>query len=125
MEFNNLNYVEQKMNKLEKIESKYLKSDVPDFKPGDKVKVKIKISEENKDRIQSFEGIVIKRQGSGINKTFTVRKISFSIGVERTFLLNSPVIQSIRKINSGIVRRAKLYYLRDRIGKKAKIKFKK
>jgi len=113
------------MNKLEKIESKYLKSDVPDFRPGDKVKVKIKISEENKDRIQSFEGIVIKRQGSGINETFTVRKISFSIGVERTFLLNSPVIQSIRKINSGIVRRAKLYYLRDRIGKKAKIKFKK
>ncbi len=125
MEFNNLNYVEQRMNKLEKIESKYLKSDVPDFKPGDKVKVKIKISEENKDRIQSFEGIVIKRQGSGINETFTVRKISFNIGVERTFLLNSPVIQSIRKINSGIVRRAKLYYLRDRIGKKAKIKFKK
>jgi len=125
MEFNNLNYVEQKMNKLEKIESKYLKSDVPDFKPGDKVKVEIKISEENKDRIQSFEGVVIKRQGSGINKTFTVRKISFSIGVERTFLLNSPVIQSIRKMNSGIVRRAKLYYLRDRIGKKAKIKYKK
>lgn len=125
MEFNNLNYVEQRMNKLEKIESKYLKSDVPDFKPGDKVKVKVKISEENKDRIQSFEGIVIKRQGSGINETFTVRKISFNIGVERTFLLNSPVIQSIRKINSGIVRRAKLYYLRDRIGKKAKIKFKK
>ena len=125
MEFNNLNYVEQRMNKLEKIESKYLKSDVPDFKPGDKVKIKVKISEENKDRIQSFEGIVIKRQGSGINETFTVRKISFNIGVERTFLLNSPVIQSIRKINSGIVRRAKLYYLRDRIGKKAKIKFKK
>lgn len=111
------------MNKLDKIESKYLKTDLPEFKPGDKVKVKIKISEENKDRIQTFEGIVLKMQGGGINKTFTVRKISFNnVGVERTFLLHSPVVQSIERVNEGIVRRAKLYYLRDRVGKKARIK---
>lgn len=114
------------MNKLDKVESKYLKTDIPEFKSGDKLRVKIKISEENKDRIQTFEGIVIKTQGSGVNKTFTVRKISFnSVGVERTFLIHSPVIQSIERINEGIVRRSKLYYLRDRVGKKARIKVKK
>ncbi len=113
------------MNKLDKIESKYLKTDLPEFNSGNKVRVKIKISEENKDRIQIFEGIIIKIRGSGINKTFTVRKISFNnVGVERTFLLNSPVIQSIEKIGEGIVRRAKLYYLRDKVGKKSKIRFK-
>ena len=113
------------MNKLDKIESKYLKSDLPQFRPGDKVKVKIKISEENKDRTQTFEGIVLKMQGGGINKTFTVRKISFNnVGVERTFLLHSPVVQSIERISEGIVRRAKLYYLRDRVGKKARVKTK-
>ncbi|HEY4695327.1 MAG TPA: 50S ribosomal protein L19 [Candidatus Hydromicrobium sp.] len=113
------------MNKLDKIQSKYIKTDIPEFSPGDKIKVKIKISEENKDRIQIFEGIVIGIKGSGINKTFTVRKISFNnVGVERTFLLNSPVIQSIERIGEGLVRRAKLYYLRDTIGKKSKIKFK-
>jgi len=113
------------MKKLDKIESKYLKTDIPEFNPGDKVRVKIKISEENKDRIQIFEGIVIKIKGSGINKTFTVRKISFNnVGVERTFLLNSPVIQSIERVNQGIVRKAKLYYLRDKVGKKSKVKFK-
>lgn len=113
------------MNILDKIENKYIKTDVPEFKSGDRVKVNLKIKEENKERIQTFEGIVIKIQGSGINKTFTVRKISFNIGVERTFLINSPMIQSIVKINTGIVRRAKLYYLRKKIGKKAKIEFKK
>ncbi len=113
------------MNTLDRIENKYLKSDLPQFKPGDKVKVKIRISEENKDRIQTFEGIVLKMQGAGINKTFTVRKISFNnVGVERTFLMHSPVVQSIERINEGIVRRAKLYYLRDRVGKKARIKTK-
>ncbi len=110
------------MNNLEKIESKYYKADVPDFKPGDKVKVNIRISEENKERIQTFMGIVIKRQGGGLNETFTVRKISFNIGVERTFLVNSPRIHSIEKVNMGVVRRAKLYYLRDKIGKKARVK---
>jgi large subunit ribosomal protein L19 len=113
------------MNILDKVENKYLKSDVPEFKAGDKVKVNLKIREENKERIQSFEGIVIKIQGSGINKTFTVRKISFNVGVERTFLLNSPMIQSINKLNTGIVRRAKLYYLRKKIGKKSKVEFEK
>ena len=113
------------MNKLDKIESKYIKTDIPQFGPGDKIKVKIKISEENKDRSQTFEGTVIAIKGSGISKTFTVRKISFNnIGVERTFLLNSPVIQSIERVGEGLVRRAKLYYLRDTIGKKSKIKFK-
>lgn len=113
------------MNKLDKIESKYVKTDMPEFGPGDKVKVRIKISEENKDRIQVLEGIVIGIKGSGIGKTFTVRKISFNnIGVERTFLINSPIIQSIEKVSEGLSRRAKLYYLRDKIGKKSKIKFK-
>lgn len=113
------------MNKIDKIENKFLKTDLPVFKPGDKVRVKIKISEENKDRVQTYEGIVIKTQGSGINKTFTVRKISFNnVGVERTFLLHSPMIQSLERINEGIVRRSKLYYLRDRIGKKARVKTK-
>jgi large subunit ribosomal protein L19 len=111
------------MKTLEKIENKYLKSEIPNFKPGDKIKVNIKISEENKDRIQSFEGIVIKTHGFGINKTFTVRKISFNVGVERTFLIHSPVIQSISKINTGIIRRSKLYYLRKKIGKKSKVEF--
>lgn len=113
------------MNKLDKIENKYLKSDIPDFKAGDRVKVKIKISEENKDRIQVLDGITIRVKGSGINRTFTVRKISFNgVGVERTFLINSPVIQSIEKVGEGLVRRSRLYYLRDKIGKKSKIKFK-
>lgn len=113
------------MNVLDKIENKYLKTDLPDFKPGDKVKVNIRISEENKERIQAFEGIVIKIQGKGINKTFTVRKVSFNIGVERTFLMNSPSIQSITKVNTGLVRRAKLYYLRKKVGKKSRIEFEK
>lgn len=113
------------MNRLDNVEKKYFKEDIPDFKPGDKVKINLKISEENKNRIQIFEGIVIKKQGSGINETFTVRKKSFNVGVERTFLLHSPNIQSIEKIGIGLVKRSKLYYLRDKIGKKAKIKFKK
>ena len=113
------------MNILDKVENKYIKNDIPEFKAGDKVRVNLKIKEENKERIQSFEGIVIKMQGSGVNRTFTVRKISFNVGVERTFLLNSPMIQSIEKLNTGIVRRAKLYYLRKKIGKKAKIEFEK
>jgi large subunit ribosomal protein L19 len=113
------------MNVLEKVENKYIKTDIPDFKAGDKVKVNIKIREENKERIQTFEGIVIKIQGTGINKTFTVRKISFSVGVERTFLINSPMIASITKLNTGIVRRSKLYYLRKKIGKKSKVEFEK
>jgi large subunit ribosomal protein L19 len=114
------------MNKIDKIENKFLKTDLPVFKSGDKVRVKIKISEENKDRVQAYEGIVLKTQGSGINKTFTVRKISFNnVGVERTFLLHSPMIQSLERISEGIVRRSKLYYLRDRVGKKARVKTKK
>ena len=112
------------MNKLSKIESKYLKEDIPDFKPGDTVRVNVRIREENKERTQSFEGIVIKRQGSGIGENFIVRKISFNVGVERTFFTNSPIIKSIEKVNTGIVRRSKLYYLRDKVGKKARVKYK-
>ncbi|MBC7333081.1 MAG: 50S ribosomal protein L19 [Actinobacteria bacterium] len=112
------------MNKLSSIENKYLRTDIPDFKAGDRVRVNIKISEENKERIQAFEGIVIRRSGQGIGETFTVRKISFNVGVERTFPVHSPVIHSIEKLDSGDVRRAKLYYLRDLVGKKAKVKFK-
>lgn len=112
------------MNKLESVGNKYLRTDIPDLRPGDKVRVNIIISEENKERIQTFEGIVIKRSGSGISETFTVRKVSFNVGVERTFPINSPVIHSIEKIGIGDVRRAKLYYLRNQIGKKSKIKFK-
>jgi large subunit ribosomal protein L19 len=112
------------MSNLEKIESKYFRNDIPNFKPGDRVKVNIRIKEENKERIQSFEGIVISRQNGGLNETFTVRKLSFNIGVERTFLIHSPMISSIEKINTGIVRRAKLYYLRDKVGKKSKVKVK-
>src|SRR5665647_502234 len=115
----------EKWRKEKSLESTYLKTDNPEFKAGDKVKVNLKIKEETKERIQSFEGIVIKMQGGGINKTFTVRKISFNVGVERTFLLHSPMIASITKINSGIVRRAKLYYIRKKIGKKSKIEFEK
>ncbi len=114
------------MNTLDKLENKYIKTDLPGFRPGDKIRVHIKISEESKDRVQVFDGIVIKKQGSGINQTFTVRKISFNnVGVERTFLLHSPIIQSITMLQEGRVRRAKLYYLRDKIGKKSKVKNKK
>lgn len=110
------------MNSLEKVENKYLRTDIPEFKPGDKVRVNTRIKEENKERLQPLEGIVIRRSGSGVNQTFTVRKISFNVGVERTFLVHSPIIQSIKRINIGDVRRAKLYYLRDKIGKKSKVK---
>jgi len=113
------------MKVLDKVENKYIKTDLPEFKAGDRVKVDIRISEENKERVQTFEGIVIKIQGNGISKTFTVRKISFNVGVERTFLINSPVIQAIKKVNTGLVRRSKLYYLRNKIGKKAKVEFEK
>ena len=113
------------MRVLDKVENKYIKTDLPDFKAGDRVKVDIRISEENKERVQTFEGIIIKIQGSGINKTFTVRKVSFNVGVERTFLINSPVVQSIKKVKTGLVRRSKLYYLRKKVGKKAKVEFEK
>lgn len=96
--------------------------EVPEFGPGDTVKVHVRVVEGNKERVQVFEGAVTRRQGGGIRETFTVRKVSYSVGVERTFPLHSPIIAKIEVAQRGDVRRAKLYYLRDRTGKSAKIK---
>lgn len=110
------------MDIIRDIESEYLRKDLPEFRIGDTVKVGIKIKEGNRERIQIFEGTVIKRQNGGSRETFTVRRISYGVGVEKTFPLNSPLIQSITVVRTGKARRAKLYYLRDRIGKAAKVK---
>ena len=99
-----------------------LRDDVPDFSPGDTLKVHVKVIEGSRSRTQVFEGVVIRRQGGGVRETFTVRKVSFGVGVERTFPVHSPVIDRIEPVTRGDVRRAKLYYLRDRIGKAAKVK---
>ena len=99
-----------------------LRDDIPAFASGDTVKVHVRVVEGNRQRIQVFEGVVLRRQGSGIRETFTVRKLSFSVGVERTFPVHSPVIEKIEVMTQGDVRRAKLYYLRDRVGKRAKVK---
>ena len=110
------------MNKVDIVEQSRLRDDIPDFRPGDTVKVNVRVVEGTRSRIQVFEGVVIARKGGGIRETFTVRKISFGVGVERTFPLHSPVIESIEVARRGKVRRAKLYYLRDRVGKAARIK---
>lgn len=112
------------MNQLiiRSIEERYKRSDIPDFKPGDTIKVHVKVKEGDKERIQVFEGIVIARRGGGLRETFTVRKISFGVGVERVFPLHSPVIEKIEVVRRGDVRRAKLYYLRGKKGKEAKVK---
>ena len=107
---------------INEITAEYLKSDVPAFRPGDTVKVHVKIIEGTTHRIQTFEGLVIKRQGSGISETFTVRKISYGVGVERTFPVNAPVIDRIEVVRRGIVRRAKLHYIRTLSAKAARIK---
>ncbi len=104
---------------LDKIQSEHLKKEVPSFNVGDTVKVHTKVIEGGKERIQAFQGIVLARRGSGINASFTVRKISYGEGVERVFPLHSPAIDRVEILNEGRVRRAKLYYLRDRIGKSA------
>ncbi|MCZ7530665.1 MAG: 50S ribosomal protein L19 [Acidimicrobiia bacterium] len=98
------------------------RDDIPDFAPGDTVKVNVRVVEGGRERIQLFQGVVISRKGSGVRETFTVRKLSFGVGVERTFPVHSPVIAGIEVATRGDVRRAKLYYLRDRIGKAAKIR---
>ncbi len=98
------------------------RDDIPDFAPGDTVKVNVRVVEGGRERIQLFQGVVISRKGSGVRETFTVRKLSFGVGVERTFPVHSPVIADIEVATRGDVRRAKLYYLRDRIGKAAKIR---
>ena len=110
------------MNTLDFVDAASLKSDIPDFRPGDTVKVHVKVVEGNRSRIQVFQGVVIRRQGGGIRETFTVRKVSFGVGVERTFPVHTPVVEKIELVTRGDVRRAKLYYLRDLRGKKAKIK---
>jgi len=110
------------MHVLDDIDAASLKRDVPDFRPGDTVKVHVNIVEGNRSRIQVFQGVVIARSGEGIRETFTVRKVSFQVGVERTFPVHSPSIDHIELVTRGDVRRAKLYYLRGLRGKKAKIK---
>ena len=107
---------------VEQITKKQLKSDIPVFKAGDTLKVYVKIKEGNKYRIQLFEGVCIARQGKGIAETFTVRKISNGCGVEKTWALHSPNVEKVEVVRAGKVRRAKLFYLRDRVGKKAKVK---
>ena len=110
------------MNPTDLVDRANLRDDVPDFAPGDTVKVHVRVVEGTRERIQVFQGHVIRRQGSGARETFTVRKLSFGVGVERTFPVHSPVIQKIETVTIGDVRRAKLYYLRDLRGKAAKIK---
>lgn len=110
------------MNKVDVVEKSRLRDDIPEFWPGDTVKVHVRVVEGTRSRIQVFEGVVIARKGGGLRETFTVRKVSFGVGVERTFPLHSPVIDKIEVSRRGAVRRAKLYYLRDRVGKKARIK---
>jgi large subunit ribosomal protein L19 len=110
------------MNPTDLVDRANLRDDVPDFAPGDTVKVHVRVVEGTRERIQVFQGHVIRRQGSGARETFTVRKLSFGVGVERTFPVHSPVIQKIESVTIGDVRRAKLYYLRDLRGKAAKIK---
>lgn len=112
------------MNKLDFIDEKSLRDDIPDFRPGDTVEVRVKVIEGVKERIQTFKGVVIRRQGGSIRETFTVRKVSFGVGVERTFPVHSPNIAKIEVVQQGAVRRAKLYYLRGLQGKAAKIKVK-
>ena len=110
------------MQTLDALDSGSLRTDVPAFGPGDTLKVHVRVVEGNRSRVQIFQGVVIRVHGSGIGRTFTVRKVSFGVGVERTFPLNSPIFEQIEVVTRGDVRRAKLYYLRNLRGKKAKIK---
>ena len=110
------------MNPTDLVDRSSLRDDVPAFAPGDTVKVHVRVVEGNRERTQVFQGVVIRRQGSGLHETFTVRKVSFGVGVERTFPVHSPTLAKVEIATRGDVRRAKLYYLRDRIGKAAKVK---
>ncbi len=110
------------MDIIKSIESQHLKQELPKFNIGDTVKVSVKVKEGNRERIQIFEGTVIQKRGGGVNETFTVRRISYGVGVERSFLIHSPKIEGVQVVRRGKVRRAKLYYLRDRVGKAAKVK---
>lgn len=110
------------MHNLDAINAGSMRTDIPDFRPGDTVKVHVKVIEGNRSRVQIFQGAVIARSGAGVSETFTVRKVSFGVGVERTFPLHTPIVEKIEVVSRGDVRRAKLYYLRDRRGKAAKIR---
>ena len=110
------------MDIIKSIEHEQLKNKIPELKIGDTVRVHQKIKEGNRERIQVFEGIIIKKQGGGVNATFTVRKIAYGVGVEKTFLVHSPMVEKVELVRVGKARRAKLYYLRDRVGKAAKTK---
>lgn len=107
---------------LRAIEAEQMRNDLPEFHVGDTVKLHVKVKEGNRERIQMFEGTVIKRQNGGLRETFTVRRLAYGVGVERTFPVNSPIIEKMEVTRSGKVRRAKLFYLRDRVGKAAKVK---
>ncbi len=110
------------MDIIRELENEQLKKDITPFNVGDTIRVSAKIVEGTRERVQAFEGIVIKRQGGGLKETFTVRRLSSGVGVEKTWPLHSPRIESIEVVRRGVVRRAKLFYLRDRIGKRAKVK---
>ncbi|MFZ5753667.1 MAG: 50S ribosomal protein L19 [Bacillota bacterium] len=110
------------MDLVKAVEKEQMRQDIPEFRPGDTVRVNVKVVEGNRERIQAFEGVVIKRRGSGLNETFTVRRVSYGVGVERCFPVHSPRLEKIEVIRKGRVRRAKLYYLRELRGKAARIK---
>jgi large subunit ribosomal protein L19 len=110
------------MNKVDLVEKPRLREDLPDFRPGDTVRVHARVAEAGRERIQVFQGVVIRRRGGGLRETFTARKVSFGVGVERTFPLHSPTVARIELVTRGRVRRAKLYYLRERRGKSARIR---
>lgn len=110
------------MNTLDQVEARHLRDDIPDFRPGDTVRVNVRVVEGGRERLQVFEGAVIARKGGGVRETFTVRKVSFGVGVERIFPLHAPIIHSVEVVRRGDVRRAKLYYLRDRVGKATRIR---
>ena len=110
------------MNTLDALDAATLRRDLPSFRPGDELKIHVRVIEGNKSRIQVFQGLVIRRRGSGVRESFTIRKISYGVGVERTFPVHTPVIEKIEVVRRGDVRRAKLYYLRDLRGKASKIK---
>lgn len=110
------------MNTLDSVEAAFIRDDIPDFTPGDTVRVHVRVAEGGRERVQVFEGVVIARKGGGLRETFTVRKVSFGVGVERIFPVHAPIIQRIEVVRRGDVRRAKLYYLRERIGKGTKVK---
>lgn len=110
------------MDLIKVVEREHMKESIPNFGPGDTVRVHVKVKEGGRERIQVFEGVVIKRNGGGLNETFTVRRISYGVGVERTFLVHSPRVDKIEVLRKGRVRRARLFYLRDRVGKAARVK---